>query len=76
MSINQRNPENKEAGTAQVLNIRSPEHTFTVALTHDIGKTVPGTFMEVNTETILALAREEKISQEEARRNVLGIDRA
>jgi putative nucleotidyltransferase with HDIG domain len=61
---------------AQVLNISPPEHTFTAALTHDIGKVVLGTFAEVNTETILALALEEKISFEEAEQRVLGIDHA
>jgi len=61
---------------AQVLNIRPPEHTFTAVLTHDIGKIVLGTFLEVNTETILALALEEKISFEEAEQKVLGIDHA
>jgi putative nucleotidyltransferase with HDIG domain len=61
---------------AQVLDISPPEHTFTAALTHDIGKVVLGTFLEVNTETILALALEEKISFEEAEQKVLGIDHA
>jgi len=61
---------------AQVLNISPPEHTFTAALTHDIGKVVLGTFLEVDTETILALALEEKISFEEAEQKVLGIDHA
>ena len=61
---------------AQVLNISPPEHTFTAALIHDIGKIVLGTFVEVNTETILELALEEKISFEEAEQKVLGIDHA
>jgi putative nucleotidyltransferase with HDIG domain len=61
---------------AQLLNISPPEHTFTAALTHDIGKVVLGTFVEVNTETILALVLEEKITFEEAEQEVLGIDHA
>jgi len=61
---------------AQALDIRPPEHTFTAALTHDIGKVVLGTFVEVNAETILALALEEKISFEKAEQRVLGIDHA
>jgi putative nucleotidyltransferase with HDIG domain len=61
---------------AQVLNISPPEHTFTAALTHDIGKVVLGTFLEVDTETILALDLEEKISFEKKKKKTLGIDHA
>lgn len=60
----------------QVLKLDPPEHTFTAALTHDIGKVVLGTFVEVNTDAILALALEEKISFVQAEQKVLGIDHA
>ena len=61
---------------ARILNAAPPEHLFTAALTHDIGKVVLGTFPEVNPKEITALAVEGRTSFEEAERMVLGIDHA
>ena len=59
---------------AQVLNIEPPEHLFTAALTHDIGKVVLGTFSEVDPQRITFLALEERMTFEQAERQILGID--
>ena len=61
---------------AQVLKITPPEHLFTAALTHDIGKVVLGTFTEVNPKEITSLALQQRISFEQAEQQVLGIDHA
>jgi len=61
---------------AQTLGLEVPGYTFTAALTHDVGKLVLGTFVEVNAELIRALAYEEKMPFEEAEQKVLGIDHA
>jgi len=61
---------------AQVLNVTPPEHLFTAALTHDIGKVVLGTFSEVNPKVITSLALEQRISFEQAEQKTLGIDHA
>lgn len=61
---------------AQVLKVSIPEHLFTAALTHDIGKVVLGTFPEVNARAITALALEQRISFEQAEQKTLGIDHA
>jgi putative nucleotidyltransferase with HDIG domain len=61
---------------AQVLRLSPPEHLFTAALTHDIGKVVLGTFPEIDAYGIIALALRDRISFEEAERTVLGIDHA
>lgn len=61
---------------AAALNITPPEHTFTSALLHDIGKIVLGTFVEVDASTIMTLAEKEKVSFEVAEQIVLGIDHA
>jgi len=37
---------------AQTLKIQIPSYTFTAALTHDVGKVVLGTFLEVNAESV------------------------
>ena len=61
---------------AQTLKLKIPSYTFTAALTHDVGKVVLGTFVEVNAESIRELAYQEKMSFERAERKVLGIDHA
>ena len=57
-----------------ILNLEVPEHTFTTALLHDIGKIVLGTFVEVDITSILQRAYDDRISFEIAEREVLGID--
>lgn len=61
---------------AQVLKMNPPEHLFTAALTHDIGKVVLGTFPELDPQAIIALALRERISFEAAEQSTLGIDHA
>ncbi len=61
---------------AKLLNLNLPNYAFTAALTHDIGKVVLGTFVEVNAESVIALAHEEKIAFEQAEQRVFGIDHA
>ncbi len=61
---------------AQTLNLDIPSYTFTAALTHDVGKVVLGTFVEVNAESIRELAYDEKMSFEQAERQILEIDHA
>jgi len=61
---------------AEALALKPPDYVFTAALTHDIGKIVLGTFIEVNATSIISLAHEEKISFEEAEQRILGIDHA
>jgi len=61
---------------AQALKLKIPPYTFTAALTHDVGKVVLGTFVEVNADSIRALAYESKMSFERAEHKVLGIDHA
>jgi putative nucleotidyltransferase with HDIG domain len=61
---------------AQVLQLSPPEHLFTAALTHDIGKVVLGTFPEIDAYGIIALALRDRVSFEEAERTILGIDHA
>ncbi len=61
---------------AQTLKREIPSYTFTAALTHDVGKLVLGTFVEVNAESIRELAYEEKMSFEQAERQVLETDHA
>jgi putative nucleotidyltransferase with HDIG domain len=59
---------------AQRLNLSLPEHLFTAALTHDIGKVVLGTFPELDPQRISFLALEERITFEQAEQQILGID--
>ena len=61
---------------AEAARIEAPDHTFTAALTHDVGKIVLGTFVEVNAPAIVGLALQERISFEQAEEKVLGIDHA
>lgn len=61
---------------AQALRTIPPDHTFTAALVHDVGKIVLGTFVEVDAAPIMQLAFQEKVSFEIAERSVLGIDHA
>jgi putative nucleotidyltransferase with HDIG domain len=61
---------------SKALNIEVPSYTFTAALTHDVGKVVLGTFVEINAESIRELAYERKLPFEQAEQEVLGIDHA
>jgi len=61
---------------AQALQLQVPPYTFTAALTHDVGKVVLGTFVEVDADSIRTLAHERKMSFEKAEHRVLGIDHA
>jgi HD-like signal output (HDOD) protein len=61
---------------SETLNIEIPSFTFTAALTHDVGKVVLGTFVEVNAESIRELAYEQKVPFEQAEQQILGIDHA
>ena len=61
---------------AQAVKLQIPPYAFTAALTHDVGKVVLGTFVEVNADAIRAFAYEKKMSFERAEQRVLGIDHA
>ena len=61
---------------AQALKLEIPPYTFTAALTHDVGKVVLGTFVEVDADSIRTLAHDRKMSFERAEHRVLGIDHA
>ena len=54
----------------------APPHTFTAGLLVNIGKTVMGSFLEVDAIQILALAHERHISFEQAEEEILGINHA
>lgn len=60
----------------KTLKIPLPSYTFTASLTHDVGKVVLGTFVQVNAESIRELAYEKKLPFEQAEKTVLGIDHA
>ncbi|EHJ46845.1 putative signal transduction protein [Solidesulfovibrio carbinoliphilus subsp. oakridgensis] len=61
---------------ARELDIIPPPHTFTAGLLVNIGKTVMGSFLEVDAGPILTLAHERHISFEQAEEMVLGINHA
>jgi putative nucleotidyltransferase with HDIG domain len=61
---------------AQALKLEIPPYTFTAALTHDVGKVVLGTFVEVDAVSIRTRAHDRKMSFERAEHRVLGIDHA
>ncbi len=61
---------------AETMKLKAPKSTFTSAILHDVGKTVLGTFVEVDANPIIQLAYEEDYSFEMAEREVLGIDHA
>ncbi|MGE4536758.1 MAG: HDOD domain-containing protein [Desulfovibrio sp.] len=61
---------------ARELDLTAPPHTFTAGLLVNIGKTVLGSFLEVDAAPILALAHERQISFEQAEEEVLGINHA
>jgi putative nucleotidyltransferase with HDIG domain len=59
---------------ASVLDVDAPAYMFTAALLHDVGKIVLGTFVEIDTSSIMKLAFDEHVPFEVAERRVLGID--
>jgi putative nucleotidyltransferase with HDIG domain len=61
---------------ASALKVEPPAHLFTTALLHDIGKVILGTYVEVDSAPILALAFEQQVSFEQAERQILGVDHA
>ncbi len=61
---------------AALLPVRAPDHLFTAALLHDLGKIVLGTFLRVRVEPVTKLAFEEGLSFDEAERRVLDTDHA
>lgn len=61
---------------AEALGKKIPPEAFTAGLLHDIGKTVLGTFVEVDVKPILDVAFKEGVSFEVAERRILGIDHA
>ncbi|MYL84233.1 HDOD domain-containing protein [Desulfovibrio aerotolerans] len=61
---------------ARELEITAPPHTFTAGLLVNIGKTVMGSFLEVDAAPILTLAHERHIPFEQAEELVLGINHA
>jgi putative nucleotidyltransferase with HDIG domain len=61
---------------AAAVGIPAPENAFTSGLLHDVGKILLGTFMEVDVEPIVHLAKTELISFDVAEQRVLGIDHA
>ena len=54
----------------------APPHTFTAGLLVNIGKTVMGSFLEVDAIPVLPLARDRHISFEQAEEEILGINHA
>lgn len=63
-------------GLGRRLGLKAPGHTFTSGILAGIGKTVLGTFMEVDAEPILELASTEDIMFDEAEDRVLGVNHA
>lgn len=61
---------------AKELGLTAPPHTFTSGLLVNIGKSVLGSFLEVDAAPILALAHERQIPFEQAEEMVLGINHA
>ena len=61
---------------ASALKVKPPAHLFTAALLHDIGKLMLGSYVEVDSSPILALAFKQQIPFEQAERQILGVDHA
>lgn len=61
---------------AQHVKRMPPDYTFTAALVHDTGKIVLGSFVNINVKEITALAFGQRVSFEQAERDILGIDHA
>jgi HD-like signal output (HDOD) protein len=61
---------------ARELGVVAPPYTFTAGLLVNIGKTVMGSFLEVDAAPILTLAHERQISFEQAEELILGINHA
>ncbi len=61
---------------AKTLKREVPQCVFTAGLLHDIGKIVLGTFLEIDGDAIVNVAREKRVSFERAECEVLGIDHA
>ncbi|WP_027182742.1 HDOD domain-containing protein [Desulfovibrio inopinatus] len=58
----------------EMQNIPLPPHIFTAGLLINIGKTILGTYLEVDADPIIDLAMEKGWRFEEAEREILGID--
>ena len=61
---------------SKFLQIKTPEHTFTAGLLHDIGKIVLGKFVGNSSFKLLEEADRESIPFNKAEHNILGIDHA
>ena len=55
---------------------RPPDHAFTAALLHDIGKIAMGSHVRIDAKPIMDLAFRESLPFDQAEREVLGIDHA
>lgn len=60
----------------RTLRLAVPDYTFTSGLLSKIGKTVLGTFLEVDAGPILELAKRELLTFDEAEERVLGVNHA
>ncbi len=60
----------------RMLHISAPDYIFTAGLLHNVGKIVLGTFVEIEADPILELARKSDMSFDEAEKSILGIDHA
>jgi putative nucleotidyltransferase with HDIG domain len=61
---------------ADMLKIPQPKYLYTAGLLHDIGKTVLGTFVEVDVKPIIEVATNEHIPFNKAEDAILGINHA
>ena len=61
---------------AAALGVEAPENTFTAGLLAGVGKTVLGSYVNVESEPILKLAMEEGLSFDRAEREILGVSHA
>jgi len=61
---------------ADILEIDVPDHTFTAALLHGIGKILLGSVLEVDADPILETAKRDSIPFHESEEKILGINHA
>ena len=57
----------------QIVDYESPEHLFTVAILHNMGKLVIAAYLEDEHKKIIALKKSENISTIEAEKRALGV---